>query len=337
MKIATRRAGTALVAAVVGSLALTACGGSADPTPTATASATANPDQTEEASAAAPEAPSEITVTHAQGETVVPVNPSRVITFDYASLGTLDAIGVDIIGLPQASVPDSLSAYDSADYANVGTLFEPDFEAVNALEPDLIIVAGRSSQQLPALSEIAPTIDLSNDWADFTGSAITNAEILGEIFDKEAEVAQLVAEVHEAVAGFDGRAEQIGSVLFLMTSGGSANAYGPGSRFGWIYDDLGLIPAIEDVEEATHGEAISWELVLETNPDWLLVIDRDTAIGEDAASAQEILDNELVRQTTAWTEGQVAYLDAETWYVINGGIVPLLDMIAEVDSAVSGN
>lgn len=329
MKIATRRTGTAVVAAVVGSLALAACGSSAEPTAGA-----ASPT---EQSSAAPEEPAEITVTHAQGETVVPVSPSRVITFDYASLSTLDALGVDIIGLPQSNIPDSLSAYGSADYTNAGTLFEPDFEAVNALEPDLIIVAGRSSEQLPALSEIAPTIDLSNDWADFTGSIVANAEILGEIFDRQAEVAQLVAEVDEATARFDGAAEEIGSVLFLMTTGGSANAYGPGSRFGWIYDDLGLLPAIEDVEAATHGEAISWELVLETNPDWLFVIDRDAAVGEEAASAQEILDNELVRQTTAWTQDQVVYLDAETWYIINGGIVPLLDMIAEVDSAVGGN
>jgi ABC-type enterochelin transport system substrate-binding protein len=35
-----------------------------------------------------------ITVTHAQGETEVPVNPEVVFSYDYASIDTLQALGV---------------------------------------------------------------------------------------------------------------------------------------------------------------------------------------------------------------------------------------------------
>ena len=43
----------------------------------------------------------------------------------------------------------------------LGSVWEPDYEAINALEPDLIVVAGRSSRIYPDMKEIAPTADLA--------------------------------------------------------------------------------------------------------------------------------------------------------------------------------
>src|SRR5690606_41003609 len=69
------------------------------------------------------------------------------------------------------------------------------------------------------------------------------------------------------------------------------SAYGPGSRFGILHDTLGVAPAVEDVEAATHGEAISFEFILETNPDWLFVVDRDAATGEGGEAAAQVLED----------------------------------------------
>ena len=125
----------------------------------------------------------EITVTHAQGETTLPGIPEKVVSFDFAAIETLEAIGVDVAGLPGSNLPAHLEKYASDDYAKVGSLFEPDYEALAALEPDLIIVAGRSSGAYEELAKIAPTVDLSNDWADFYGSIQANADIVGQLFD----------------------------------------------------------------------------------------------------------------------------------------------------------
>ena len=121
-----------------------------------------------------------------------------------------------------------------------------------------------------------------------------------------------------------------------MTSGGEVNAYGLGSRFGWVHDVLGFTPVIEDIEAATHGEAISFEFILEANPDWLLVLDRDAAVGEDGSeAAEQILDNELVAQTTAWSSGQVIYLDPVDWYIIAGGLPALERMVDAIGTALT--
>lgn len=318
----SRRAALAGAALLVASLAACSTG-------TSPANAPA-----EDASSAPAASAAEIEVTHAQGKTTVPVNPGKVLTFDLAALGTLDALGVDVAGVPQANLPAELDKYSGPEYLNIGTLFEPDFETVNAADPDLIIVAGRSAATLPELDKIAPTIDLSNDWASFYDSNLANMRTLGEIFDKTDEVEELIAGLDARVEAIQGKTADAGNALIVLTSGGEVTAYGPGSRFGILHDTLGVTPAVEDVEAATHGEAISFEFILETNPDWLFVVDRDAATGEGGEAAAQVLDNELVAQTTAAKEDQIVYVDSVAWYILNGGYAALDTILDEVEGAL---
>ena len=281
----------------------------------------------------APVLAQEITVTHAQGETTLPGVPEKVVSFDFAAIETLEAIGVDVAGLPGSNLPAHLEKYASDDYAKVGSLFEPDYEALAALEPDLIIVAGRASGAYEELAKIAPTVDLSNDWADFYGSIQANADIVGQLFDKEAEIDALQVETDAKVDAAKAAAADAGKGLIVLTSGAEVSAYGPGSRFGFIHDTLGVAPVIEDVEAATHGDAISFEFILEANPDILFVIDRDAATGQGAAAA--ILDNELVAETTAWQNDAVVYIDPVRAYIVNGGLISFGIMADQVAEALS--
>lgn len=325
----------AAVLALGAALVLAGCG-----TDAAAQNGTGGSDQSADAAPAAAEAdaeaPTEVTVTHAQGETVVPVNPETVLTFDLAALDTLDALGVQVDGLPKSNLPGDLERFAGDDYLDIGTLFEPDYEAVQGADPDLIIVAGRSSEALPELDKIAPTIDLSNDWANFRGSVEDNARVLGQIFDAEDEVEALISQLDADIEETAALAADAGTGLIVLTSGGEVTAYGPGSRFGFLHDELGLAPAVEDVEAATHGEAISFEFISETNPDWLFVVDRDAAVGQGGDAAAQVLDNELVAQTTAWSTGQVHYVNAVDWYIVNGGMGTLSRIVDEVATALAG-
>ena len=51
-------------------------------------------------------------------------------------------MGVDVVGLPKGSLPEYLSKYKEDKYSDLGGLKEPDFEAINELNPDLIIIPG---------------------------------------------------------------------------------------------------------------------------------------------------------------------------------------------------
>src|SRR5690606_31226246 len=80
------------------------------------------------AAMAAPAVAEDVMVKHAQGETTIPLNPAKVLTFDLATLDTLTALGIEVAGVPGGKKPDYLSRYESDDVLNIGTLFEPDFE-----------------------------------------------------------------------------------------------------------------------------------------------------------------------------------------------------------------
>jgi iron complex transport system substrate-binding protein len=261
-----------------------------------------------------------IVVEHAQGTTTLAGTPKTVLTFDLATLDTLHALGVKVTGVPDSNIPDYLAQYRGGDYLKVGSLFEPDYEAVHAAQADLIVVAMRSSPSYEQLSQIAPTVDLSIKPDNFLEGTRANARLLGRIFGKEAEAEALVERLDASVSALRDAATDAGDALVVMTSGGKVTAYGPGSRFGWVHDDLGIQPAVGDVEAATHGEAVSFEFVMQTNPDWLLVVDRDSAIGSAGAAAAQTLDNELVGATSAARNGRIVYVDTVRWYLVAGGV-----------------
>jgi iron complex transport system substrate-binding protein len=252
-----------------------------------------------------------------------------------ASLDTLNALGVEVSGVPTARFPEYLAKYGSDKYEKVGTLFEPDYEAVNGADPDLIIVGGRSSAKYADLAKIAPTIDLTVDPKDFLGSVKRNVQLLGKIFDKQAEAEAQLAKLEKSMADLRQDAAKAGKGLLVLTTGGKMSAYGPGSRFGVLHGEFGIVPAVEGLATTNHGQAVTAEFILKTNPDWLFVIDRDVVTGQGNGAAKKVLENELVAQTTAWTKGQVVYLDPVNWYLVGGGLTALQASVDQIAKAVT--
>ncbi|MBN8233251.1 siderophore ABC transporter substrate-binding protein [Corallococcus macrosporus] len=287
----------------------------------------------EAAAPAAPAAGAGRTIAHAQGSTVVVEDPKQVLVFDLATLDTLDALGVEVKGVAGEYFPGPLAKYaDAKKYPRYGTLFEPDYEAVHAARPDLIITGGRTSARYAKLAAMAPTIDQTTDDAHYLDTVVGNTERLAAVFGKEERARALIGELRQSIETLKGTTATRGKGLIVLTSGGRMSAYGPGSRFGVLHESFGIPPAAPSLKASLHGEAVGSEFILETNPDWLFVIDRDAAIGE-GGGAQRLLDNELVHQTTAWKQGQVVYLDPANTYLIGGGIQSMRRLLEQISDA----
>ncbi len=278
----------------------------------------------------------EVTIDTYQGSATVATNPETIAVYDVSVLDVLHTLDI----IPAATVSNLYVDYlaevsESADV--VGSLFEPDFEAVNALSPDLVIVGGRSSTQLEAMSKIAPTIDMTV-WGDnLFDQVLARLDAFGAIFEKEDRATEVAnAFLAQQTATKEATADG-GNALIVMTNGPTISAYGVGSRFGWIHTELGIEEAVQNVEDATHGEAISFEFIHDVNPDWLIVIDRVAAIGADGESAAQTLDNELIADTDAWKNGQVIYLNSANIYIAVGGIQALTDAMVTIANAFDGN
>ncbi|WP_256839275.1 siderophore ABC transporter substrate-binding protein [Ornithinimicrobium faecis] len=286
-----------------------------------------------------------VSITDAQGRTVdVPVNPEVVVATDWSVIRTLSDLGIEVDAVPtsNATLPEDMAQYDGGDIPTVGTLQEPDYEAINELEPDLIIIGSRSGNPeiLAEMEKISPTvIDLSSRFEEPADQLPTIEERvvqLGSIFEKEAEAQDLMDDLTAQVEEVNTQAAESGeTALFVQVSGGTASAYGPGSRFGIVYDAFGYADTGAPVdEEGSHGQEISQEFFTEYNPGVLLVLDRAAAIGSDEAPALDVLNNDLVNTTDAASNDKIQLVDGFAWYIAGAAPSSIQQMIDDVKATL---
>ncbi|MCA0042541.1 siderophore ABC transporter substrate-binding protein [Celeribacter litoreus] len=273
----------------------------------------------------------EVTVPAWDGTATVETSPKSVVAFDLAAIDTLNALGVTLDGIPSVAAPTYLK--DVFEETNtVGTLFEPDLEALAILGPDLIVAGGRSQEAIGAMREVAPTLDMTIEGEDLLAESKARTKAYGAIFEKEAEAAELIGALDAKLEDVRSVVADKGNALILMTNGGKLSAYGDDSRFGWLHTETGIPEAYPDVTAEDHGQSVSFEFIADVNPDWILVIDRLSAIGREGEAAAATLDNPLVAGTTAGTKGQIIYLDSAALYLAAGGATAtqiVLDQLIE--------
>lgn len=270
-------------------------------------------------------------ITHPQGETIISGVPAKVLTQDWAVFDNLDALGVAVAGVPSSNAPSYLADKIPADALQIGSLFEPDFEGIAAAEADIYFVAARSAAAFETSKDIVPTVDLSVNNTAFISGIEHNITLLGEIFDLQDKAGELNAALDAKVAEVTAAAEGKGTALVLVTNAGKLGVYGPDSRVAWVYNEIGMPSALDSVKDGDHGgDAVSFEFLLEVNPDWVFVVDRDAGTGENAGAAAALLDNELFNQTNAAQNGHIVYLDPQASYIsMHGyqGVMLLLDQV----------
>ncbi|WP_022952900.1 siderophore ABC transporter substrate-binding protein [Leucothrix mucor] len=273
-----------------------------------------------------------ITIETARGPATVDAKPETIAVFDIPAVDTLNALGITVNGTVDEVFVDYLDEVSQSAKVT-GSLFEPDYKALSMMKPDLIIVGGRSSTTLDKVSKVAPAVDMT-----ITGDALMEQSrqrinTYGELFGKQDKAKELVSELDDALAQAKAAAKGKGNGLILMTNGPKVSAFGTGSRFGWIYSALDLKAATSDISIANHGDAVSFEFVLKVDPDWILVIDRSSAIGAKDESPTQTLDNEIIHQTKAWKNNQLVYLNSADIYIASGGIQSQLRTLALLSKA----
>ncbi|MGM1045385.1 MAG: siderophore ABC transporter substrate-binding protein [Bacillota bacterium] len=278
-----------------------------------------------------------MTIKHELGETPITKNPQKIVVFDFGVLDSLDKLGVEVTGVPQKNVPPYMSKYSEGKYENVGGLKEPDFEKINKIAPDLIIISGRQSDAYKELSEIAPTIYMGVDTTRYMDSFKENMNTLGQIFGKESQVKEELAAIDKDIEALNDKVKASGkNALIILANEGKISAYGPGSRFGILHDVFGFTAVDPGIEISTHGKDISSEYIVEKNPDYLFVVDRGAVVttGGEASGAKDVVENELVKTTNAYKEGNIVYLDPNYWYLSGGGLTSVAEMVKEVNAGV---
>lgn len=323
-----------LLLALAMALSLAACGSGSSAGTAQTAGESASPETPETVTVKALNANKE------EADLEVPYDAQRIAVLDMACLDILDRLGLGgrVVGSAGTSL-DYLQDYvTSGSIANLGTIKEADLEAVMACEPDVIFIGGRLSSTYDALSEIAPVVFLATDTEiGLVESVRKNAGIIASMFGLEDQVDGLMADFDARISALAEFAENKTAIIGMCTSGGF-NVLGNDGRCSLIGVEIGFanIGVDADIDTSTHGNEASFEFLVEKAPDYVFVMDRDAAIGTEGAQlAQEIVENELVKGTEAYQNGNIVYLaHPAVWYTAEGGIHALDLMLQDLETAL---
>ncbi|WP_238154496.1 siderophore ABC transporter substrate-binding protein [Ornithinimicrobium sufpigmenti] len=313
----------AMIATLAASaLVLTACGSdSAADTPETPAAGGAG--ATEEGSEAGAEATS-VEIEDNNGTHTIALPPQSVVATDNRTFETLDAWGVELTAAAVALMPDTLSYAQDSSVIDLGNHREPDLEAVVAAEPDLIINGQRFADYRSDFERLAPdavVLDLDpREDEPLDAELKRQITVLGTIFGKEADAESLNADLDAAVERAKAAYDPADTVMAVITSGGEIGYVAPGNgrTIGPIFDLVGMTPALEtDGSEDHQGDDISVEAIASSNPDWILVMDRDAAVAADdpnySPAAQVLENSEALANVTAVKEGRIVYMPSDTY------------------------
>ncbi|MBQ7626554.1 MAG: ABC transporter substrate-binding protein [Rhodocyclaceae bacterium] len=277
-----------------------------------------------------------VTLESPVGKVTVEDDVDKVAVLDFAALDTLNTLegGDKVIGLPlAATVPAQLSSFKNDKMIDFGNVKEVNLEKLAAAKPQLVIIGGRLALQGKTISEIAPTyqfsLDMENYWTSFRQQTMNIAQLTGKTQLAEQKLAALEEKIADIKKKSEGK-----SALIILVNNGKMAAFGSRSRFGIIHDSLGFAPIDPSIKVGTHGQGISHEFIAEKNPDYLFVIDRGAAVSNKTGQAQQTLDNDIVKKSKAFKNGNIVYLNARNWYLMNGGLSAMGEMIDEVAAAV---
>lgn len=321
-----RRTNHMLAALIASGLALSAC-----QAPNSTPSSS-TPAATSPAASSASQAGSEaVTVVDSRGNQItVPADVDSVIVTDNRLFETLSDWGVKLSAAPKAIMsPDSPYATDES-IVDLGNHREPNLELAVAANPDLILNGQRFANHYDQLKQLLPEaalIDSDIDTEKPLGDELKRQVTLaGQVFGKDAEAKALIEDYDKAVARVKAAYKQDQKVMAVITSGGKVSYAAPGSgrTLGPVFKELGLTPSLETEGSSDHqGDEISVEAIAASNPDWILVMDRDAAVGgpdgTEAVPASKVLaDSAALQNVTAVQKQQIIYMPNDTY--LNEGI-----------------
>lgn len=238
-------------------------------------------------------------------EVTLEAPPQRVVGMSASINEMLFAVGVEPAGVTAAmQYPPA-----AAELPVFGSGYQPNLEALAALEPDLIIANAQLNMQiLPQLEEIAPVIVvLTNSVQD----VIDNVRLIGQVtwHDTSAEYLARTFEQFLVMADAVGASvDDAPSVLILV---GTLDQPNYGKSATYLGDMLARLGAQNVADsEADAGPfpgyaQLNIEAILEADPDVIFTVTR----GAPAPLPEMMAEDEIWSALTAVSEGRVYDLD----------------------------
>ncbi|WP_209373528.1 ABC transporter substrate-binding protein [Brevibacterium renqingii] len=231
------------------------------------------------------------------GSVEVPADPQKVVALGWGDAETALALGVQPVGASdwvefggKGVGPWAEDLYDEA--PEIIATMEPDYEAIAALEPDLILDTKSSGEQkrYDRLSEIAPTVGPPKGGDDYLTTMDQQVELVSQALGKEDKGEKLLkdldakfAEARKSHPDFDGK-----SVAVAAKTSEGWGAYIDGTERVQFMENLGFTQSekISALEPEGFTAPISEENLDQLDADLLVVFPiyiKDSEVTDDSA------------------------------------------------------
>lgn len=251
-------------------------------------------------------------VVHHMGETCVPDQPERVVVLDTGHLDGALSLGVKPIGSVEAFAGAGLPSYldgMTEGIEIVGTIAEPNLEAILALDPDLILSATiRHEAIYPQLAAIAPTVfteSVGVVWKE-------NLDLFAQALNREDLLAIRWAEYEARIAAIRSAipVEDI-EVSIIRFVSGENRLMQRGSFIGTVIDDVGF---------ARPESQQSEEFMLTISQEQIDLVDGDVIFvsyyGDPTQTEMSaFLESPLWQTLGAVQNGNVYQVDDDHWFL----------------------
>jgi ABC-type Fe3+-hydroxamate transport system substrate-binding protein len=210
------------------------------------------------------------TISHSMGETEITGTPERAVVMDIVTLETFLHLGIQPVGLSSLDVQKSWNPEIATEWpsvADVGNTYEPNFETIAQLEPDVIFASATEHLEMyDDLRSIAPTIMLNN-WPAEGGPTMLeaveqNIMTISEVMGRSSEGAAYLEGFQNKVDGYKKRVDEAGFARskFILANAVAFDGqpsiflFVPNSQNSEILERMGLDNAVSLPDEfAQYG------------------------------------------------------------------------------------
>ena len=224
-----------------------------------------------------------VAIEHKYGETTIAAVPTTIVTVGLTDQDALLALGVTPAGVtdwlkahPSAIGPWATDEVDGELPALVGDSQALNFEAIAALQPDLILglYSGLTQSDYDTLSQIAPTVAQPGDVVDYGISWQDQTRTIGTALGKPAEAEALVTDVEaEFEAVREANPPMVGAEGIVATVyNDKISIYAREDGRGRFMESLGFVQSPEIAEIA--GDQFSADVSMER----MDLVDVDTVV-----------------------------------------------------------
>lgn len=247
---------------------------------------------------------------------VLEARPERVVSLSTAPVLALYELGVNMVGVPSSRVvtwPEDLAANAATVSFSVMSPDDFDYEAVVALEPDLVFLAmnGKDTAGAKLESLGIPVYYLYAGHTVSYESIKMQTEALIAAFDIDGAGEALMQRFADLEAGLSNAKTAFSGKSVMVLQSGSAEIHyiqTKGGTLGSMLDMIGFENVF--VNETSSMVQLDYEQALDYDPDYVVCVG-----GTDAATHQTVMESAFAMNPDYWNaipaveNGNVVYVD----------------------------